>query len=200
MLSSWQSLKTCRWRVCVCVFVWLREREKQRAWHRTSVRTVVGGWIQWAVILMRAAKVLRCNQWPASRMFHSLCRRWSIPEYATGHSLLSCSIFVVFARCNLWPHPSCGSIISFLALSSKLQWIALNWTVWLRNLKIQHPPLLLVALFYPSDVIVVTTPFGVTLHLQNEWLWGDIFTVSFTKSICLDSACAFRLGSSFQSS
>lgn len=185
--------------VCVCVCVTERERET-KSMAQNKCTDCSWGQIQWAVILMRAAKVLRRNQWPASWMFHSLCHRRSIPEYATGHSLLSCSIFVVFARCNLWPHPSCGSIILFLALSSKLQWIALNWTVWLRNLKIQHPPLLLVALFYPSDVIVVTTPFGVTLHLQNEWFWGDIFTVSFTKSICLDSACALRLGSSFQSS
>lgn len=144
--------------------------------------------------------VLPLRLWTSIENVSLLCHRWSIPEYATGHSLLLYSIFVAFAHCNLWPHPSCGSIISFLALSSKLQWIALNWTVWLRNLKMQHPPSPLVALFYPSDVIVVTTPFGVTLDLQNEWLWGDIFTVSFTKSICLDSACALRLGSSFQSS
>lgn len=137
MLSSWQSLKTCSWRVCVCV----TEREREtKSMAQNKCTDCSWGQIQWAVILMRAAKVLRRNQWPASWMFHSLCHRRSIPEYATGHSLLSCSIFVVFARCNLWPHPSCGSIILFLALSSKLQWIALNWTVWLRNLKIQHPP------------------------------------------------------------
>lgn len=40
-----------------------------------------------------------------------------------------------------------------------------------------------VALFYVTDAILETTPFRMTLELPDKWLWGDIFTLSLTKTI-----------------
>lgn len=42
-----------------------------------------------------------------------------------------------------------------------------------------------VALFYVTDAILKTTPFGMTLELPDMWLRVDIFTLSFTKTISL---------------